>query len=110
MGIYGVISCAVVQRTREVGIRMALGARRGDVVTLVLRQALPVMGIGLGIGLTSSLLFARLLRTLLFEVAPTDPMTSTAVAVLLGVLALGAAMLPAHRAATADPMGALRRV
>jgi putative ABC transport system permease protein len=109
VGIYGVISYSVARRTREVGIRMALGAGRGDVLTLILRQAVPVVGAGLGIGLAASLLLGRLLATLLFDVAPTDPATSIAVAILLGSVALGAAALPARRAATIDPMAALRR-
>ena len=109
VGIYGVISYSVVQRTREVGIRMALGAGHRDVLMLVLRQALPLIVAGLGIGFTASLWLARLLGTLLFEVAPADPATSIAVATLLGSAALAAAALPAHRAATIDPMAALRR-
>ena len=109
VGIYGVISYSVAQRTREVGIRMALGAGHDDVLTLVLRQAFPLIVGGLGIGLGASLLLARLLGTLLFEVAPTDAATSIAVAILLGFVGLAAAALPAHRAATIDPMAALRR-
>ena len=109
VGVYGVISYSVAQRTREVGIRMALGAGRGDVLTLVLRQALPLIGAGLGIGLAASLVLARLLGTLLFEVAPADPATSVAVAILLSSVALAAAAFPARRAATIDPMAALRR-
>ena len=109
VGIYGVISYSVAQRTREVGIRMALGAGHDDVLRLVLRQALPLIAGGLGIGLGASLLLARLIGTLLFEVAPTDAATSIAVATLLGSVGLAAAALPAHRAATIDPMAALRR-
>ncbi len=108
VGIYGVMSYSVAQRTREVGIRMALGAGRRDVLSLVLRQALPLIGVGLGVGLAASLLLARLLGTLLFEVAPTDAATSIAVAILLGSVGLAAAAFPAHRAATVDPMVALR--
>jgi ABC-type antimicrobial peptide transport system permease subunit len=109
VGIYGVISCSVAQHTREVGIRMALGAGQRDALSLVLRQALPIIGAGLGIGLAASLLLARPLGSLLFEVAPADPATSIAVATLLGSVALAAAALPARRAATVDPMAALRR-
>ena len=108
VGIYGVISYSVAQRTREVGIRMALGARHGNVVTLMLRQAIPVIGAGLTIGLVVSLALARLIDSLLFEVAPADPFTSIAVAILLGAVAVAAAAVPAHRAATVDPMVALR--
>ncbi len=109
VGVYGVISYSVAQRTREVGIRMALGAGRDDVLALVLWQAIPLIAAGLGIGLGASLLLARLLGTLLFEVAPTDAATSIAVATLLGSVGLAAAAIPAHRAATVDPMAALRR-
>jgi putative ABC transport system permease protein len=109
VGIYGVISYSVTQRTREVGIRMALGAGRRDVLMLVLWQALPLIGAGLGIGFAASLWLTRLLGTLLFEVAPVDPATSIAVAVLLGSVAIAAATLPARHAATIDPMAALRR-
>jgi len=108
VGVYGVISYSVAQRTREVGIRMALGAARADVLRLMLRQALPLIGAGLGIGLAASLVLTRLLETLLFEVAPADPVTSVAVAILLGSVALAAAALPARRAAAVDPMAALR--
>jgi putative ABC transport system permease protein len=109
VGIYGVISYSVAQRTREVGIRMALGAGRGHVLTLVLRQALPLIAAGLGIGFAASLMLAGLLGSLLFEVAPADPATSAGVAILLGSVALAAAALPARRAATVDPIAALRR-
>jgi putative ABC transport system permease protein len=109
VGIYGVISYSVAQRTREVGIRMALGAGRRDVLSLFLRQAMPIIGAGLGIGLAASWLLARLLGSLLFEVAPADPATSIAVATMLGSVALAATLLPARRAATVDPMAALRR-
>ena len=109
VGIYGVISYAVVQRTKEVGIRMALGAGWRDVVMLVVGQALPIIGAGVGIGLAASLMLARLLGTLLFQIAPADPATSVTVAVLLGAVASGAAALPARRAAALDPMTALRR-
>jgi putative ABC transport system permease protein len=108
VGIYGVISCSVARRTREVGIRMALGARRGDVLALILRQAVPLIALGLAIGLAASLALTGLLASLLFQVAPSDPATSAAVAVLLGSVALAAAVVPARRAASADPMASLR--
>jgi putative ABC transport system permease protein len=108
VGIYGVISCSVARRTREIGIRMALGGRRGDVVALILRQALPVIAAGLIAGLGSSLMLARLLASLLFEVAPADPATAATVALLLGITGLAATWIPARRAANADPMAALR--
>jgi putative ABC transport system permease protein len=108
VGIYGVISYSVGQRTREIGIRMALGAARREVLTLIVRQALPLIGAGLGIGLAASLVLTRWLATLLFEVAPADPVTSVAVAVLLASVALAATAIPARRAASLDPMAALR--
>src|ERR1035438_8982640 len=88
VGLYGVISYSVAQRTREIGIRMALGAARREVLALIVRQALPLIGAGLGIGLAASLVLTRWLATLLFEVAPSDPATSAAVAVLLASVAL----------------------
>jgi putative ABC transport system permease protein len=108
VGIYGVISYSVAQRTREIGIRMALGAARRDVLTLIVRQALPLIAAGLAIGFTASLMLTRWLATLLFEVAPADPATSVAVAVLLASVALAATAIPARRAASLDPMAALR--
>jgi predicted permease len=108
LGIYGVISYSVVQRTKELGIRIALGAGYGDLLTLVLRQALSLIGAGLAIGLVSSLWLARLLGTLLFQVAPADPATSVTVALLLGSIALAAAALPAFRAMAIDSISALR--
>ncbi|HUO29156.1 MAG TPA: ABC transporter permease [Bryobacteraceae bacterium] len=108
IGVYGVISYSVVCRTREVGIRMALGALRGNVLALILWQSVPVIGAGLGIGVAASLWLARLIGTLLFEVAPTDLATLAGVAILLGFVALAAAALPARRAASIDPLTALR--
>jgi putative ABC transport system permease protein len=87
---------------------MALGARRGDVLALILRQAVPLIALGLAIGLAASLALTGLLASLLFQVAPSDPATSAAVAVLLGSVALAAAVVPARRAASADPMASLR--
>src|ERR1019366_5186476 len=108
VGIYGVISLSVAERTREIGIRMALGAARREVLTLILRQALPLIGAGLAIGFAASLVLTRWLATLLFEVAASDPATSVAVAVLLASVALAATAIPARRAASLDPMAALR--
>jgi putative ABC transport system permease protein len=109
VGIYGVVSYAVAQRTREVGIRMALGAGRTEVVALVLRYALPMIAGGLVIGLGTALMLSRLLASLLFEVAPNDPVTIAGVAAMLGTVASVAATIPAYRAATLAPMAALRR-
>ena len=109
VGIYGVISHSVACRVKEVGIRMALGARPAGVLILILRQSVPLIGAGLAIGLAASCLLARLLATLLFEVAPADPATLLTVAALLASAALAASVLPARRAAALDPMAALRR-
>jgi len=98
VGIYGVISYAVCLRTRELGIRMALGARRKDVLRLVLRQGLRVAATGLVVGLIASLMFTRFLTSLLFEVKPADVMTTLAVLVTLAVVALLANYVPARRA------------
>ena len=108
VGIYGVISCVVNQRTREVGIRMALGATGQDVLSMVLRQGVAVIVIGLFAGFTASLLLTRLLVSLLFEVRPTDLATAGAAAFLLAAAALLACYVPACRAARLDPLAALR--
>jgi len=108
VGIYGVVSCAVTSRTREMGIRMALGAERRDVLSMVLRQAAVLAGAGLAAGLAASLALTRFLSTLLFEVRTTDLTTLAAIAALLAGIALGASYLPARRAASVDPTVALR--
>jgi putative ABC transport system permease protein len=108
VGIYGLISYSVTLRTREVGIRMAFGAKRGHVLAMVLGQGLALIGIGLAVGFVASLVLTRLLTSLLFEVRPTDLATSAAVTLLLAAVALLASYLPARRAASVDPMIALR--
>ncbi len=108
VGIYGLISYAVTLRTREVGIRMACGAERRDVLAMVLRQGLTLIGVGLGTGFLASLALTRLIASLLFEVRPNDLVTTAAVALLLATVALIASYLPARRAASVDPMSALR--
>ena len=108
VGIYGVISYLVNERTREVGIRMALGAARRDVLAMVMRQGLGLVVTGLALGFGASLLLARLLVSLLFEVRPTDLATSAGVALLLAAVALLACYLPARRASRVDPLIALR--
>jgi len=108
VGIYGVVSYLVNERTREVGIRMALGAERRDVLAMVLRQGLGLVVAGLAAGFAASLFLARLLVSLLFEVPPTDLATSVAVAALLAAVALVACYVPARRASRVDPLVALR--
>jgi len=108
VGVYGTMSYAVVQRTREVGIRMALGARREEVVRLVLRRGLRVIAIALAAGLAAALGLAPLLRRQLFGVVPLDPITFLAVPLVLTGVALAACYVPARRAALVDPVVALR--
>jgi len=108
VGIYGVIAYFVTRRTRELGVRMALGASRHDVVALIVRQALWPVGLGIGAGLLASLGTARLLSNQLFGVTPADPITFSVVAGTLACVALLASLVPALRAAAADPTSALR--
>ena len=107
-GLYGVLSDWVSQRTREIGVRMALGAARGDVVGLVLRHALALTLAGLAIGLAAALAVGRLLGGLLLGVGPADPATFVLVAAALTLLSLVAAYLPARRAVRVNPIQALR--
>jgi predicted permease len=107
-GLFGVIAYSVSQRTREVGIRMALGAQRGDVLRLVMRQGLRLTGIGIVLGIGGALAATQLLRGFLFGITATDPLTFIAVPFVLLVVALVACWLPARRAARVDPMVALR--
>jgi predicted permease len=108
IGLYGVIAYSVSQRTREIGVRMALGAQRSAVSWMVLREALRLTVVGIGAGVVGSLATTLLLRPLLFGVRPWDATTLTGVAVLLGVAAMLASYLPAHRAASVNPVDALR--
>jgi ABC-type antimicrobial peptide transport system permease subunit len=108
VGIYGVISYLVGQRTREIGIRVALGAGRADVMRLVLGHGVKMACIGVVIGLAASLGLTRLMANMLYGVSPTDPLTFAGVAILLTLVALTACYLPARRAMRVDPIVALR--
>jgi putative ABC transport system permease protein len=108
VGIYGVIAYSVTQRTPEIGIRMALGAQRGDVLWMVVGQAMALAAAGIVLGAIGALLLTRLMRGLLFNVTPGDPLTFAAVAVVLGVVAIVASYLPGLRATRVDPVIALR--
>ncbi len=107
-GIYGLVSYSVARRTHEIGIRMALGARRTNVLKLVIRKGLSLIVVGLIIGVGGALGLSRVLTSLLFGVTPTDPMTFVAVCLLLAVVGLIACYIPARRAARIGPMVALR--
>jgi putative ABC transport system permease protein len=108
VGIYGTISYAVSQRTHEIGLRMALGAQRSDILKLILGHGLAMTLIGIAVGVGASFALARLLSSLLFGVSPTDPLTIAGVALLLSAVGLLACYIPARRATRIDPMVALR--
>ena len=108
VGIYGVLATTVLQRTREIGVRMALGASRSDVLAMIVKQGMSLVGLGLAAGLAASLALSRILSGLLYQVSATDPFTYAAASILLGCVALLACGLPAARAARVEPMTALR--
>jgi len=108
VGIFGVLSYTIAQRTHELGIRLALGAQRSDVVRLVARETMPMVIFGLAIGLGAALGLTRFVQSMLYQVAPNDPLTFGGVAAVLAVVALVAALVPARRAARVDPCVALR--
>lgn len=110
IGIYGVLSLRVSQRTHEIGVRMALGARRFDLLALFVGQGARLVLTGLGLGIAGALLLTRLLSGLLFRVSPSDPLVFLLAALLLGAVGLAACWVPARRAMRVDPMAALRHV
>jgi ABC-type antimicrobial peptide transport system permease subunit len=107
-GIYGVVSYYVLQRRRELGIRMALGAQVRDVLTLILVQGLKLAMLGVGLGLLAAFALTRWMESLLFGVRPTDPLTFSIIAAALLSVALFACWIPARRATKVDPLTALR--
>jgi predicted lysophospholipase L1 biosynthesis ABC-type transport system permease subunit len=108
VGIFGVLSYAMEQRTHELGIRVALGARSADVLSLVARETIPMVGVGIVAGLLAAALLTRFVRSMLYEIQPGDPVTFIGVSLVLSAIAVLAAILPARRAARVDPVIALR--
>jgi ABC-type antimicrobial peptide transport system permease subunit len=108
VGLYGVISFLVARRTQEIGIRMALGAGKGQVLWMVLRETLVLTALGLAVGLPITIAVANLLGSMLFGIKPGDPVALAAAAIALCAVALGAGYVPARRATRVDPIVALR--
>jgi putative ABC transport system permease protein len=108
IGVYGVLSFSVSQRTQEMGVRIALGAQRADVLRLVVRQGVTLAMIGVLVGIAGAFGITRVIASLLYNVTPTDPISFGGVAIFLTVIAFLASYLPARRAMTVDPIVALR--
>ena len=108
IGLYGVIAFLATQRTQEIGVRMALGASRLDILRLILREGLRLVVLGGAAGLVAALLLSRVLKSLLFGIGPHDPVSFIAVTLLLALVAVAATLIPARRAMKTDPMTALR--
>ena len=108
IGLFGLASYNVAQRTKEIGIRMALGAEGSDVTRMVLRESLVLVGVGVGLGLVAVLVAGRLVASLLFELAPTDGLTIAQAVIVMVAAAALASYLPARRAARVDPLIALQ--
>jgi len=108
VGIYGVMSYSVAQRTREIGIRMALGARRADVLQMTVAQGLRLVGAGMILGLAAAFVLTRVMATLLYGISATDPITFIAISAVLLAVAILASYIPALRATRVDPISALR--
>jgi len=108
VGIYGVMACSVTQRTRELGIRVALGAKRRDILNLILAQRGKMAALGIGFGIVIALGAVRLLSSMLYEVSPRDAETFLVIPAIVALVVLATSYLPARRAARVDPMEALR--
>jgi ABC-type antimicrobial peptide transport system permease subunit len=108
VGLYGVLAYSVSQRTREIGVRMALGAQPQKILALVLGRGMAIVAVGLGLGVGAALVLTRVLSFMLFGVRPDDPLTYAMIVPLLGVVAVAACYIPARRATRVEPMVALR--
>ena len=108
IGLYGILAYAVGQRTREIGIRIALGAQPGNILSLITAQGLKIVGVGLIVGLLASLILVRFIEGILYGVSATDPFSLCAAVIVLGLAALVACLLPALRATRINPITALR--
>ncbi len=108
VGLYGVIAFMATQRTQEIGVRMALGASRADILQLILSEGVRLIALGAAVGLVAALALTRVLKSLLFSVSPHDPVSFIAVTILLAFVALLAILVPARAAMKIEPMSALR--